>query len=79
MLKHINDIRQKAAQAESLIHCPNCQYSWPYRGRFSLYACCPSCRRGVKIIDNKVKESQSAGISSHTQTERHVAHSTTPR
>lgn len=38
------------------IRCPNqnCQYLWDYRGRFSYYATCPSCRRNVKILDNKI-------------------------
>ena len=38
------------------IRCPNtsCLYEWKYRGRFRFYATCPSCRRNVKISENKI-------------------------
>ena len=40
-----------------IIHClnPKCNYAWRYAGRFSFYATCPSCRRNVKISENKVE------------------------
>ena len=39
-----------------VLHCPNskCNYQWRYFGRFSFYATCPSCRRNIKIQENKV-------------------------
>jgi hypothetical protein len=39
------------------IRCPNtsCLYEWEYRRRFRFYATCPSCRRNVKISENKVE------------------------
>jgi hypothetical protein len=38
------------------IRCPNilCLYEWKYRGRFRFYATCTSCRRNVRISENKV-------------------------
>jgi hypothetical protein len=44
-----------------LIKCPNhgCQYSWRYSGRLVVYATCPSCRRNVKVSQNKVETLQS--------------------
>ena len=42
-----------------LLQCPNpkCRYSWTYNGKFFLYATCPSCRRSVKILENKISSS----------------------
>jgi hypothetical protein len=41
----------------TLIKCPNrdCEYSWWYSGRLVLYATCPSCRRNIKVSENKVE------------------------
>jgi hypothetical protein len=41
------------------IRCPNtrCAYKWTYKGRFSIYATCPSCRYNVKIDENKIGNS----------------------
>jgi hypothetical protein len=55
------------------IHCPNpaCDYVWRYSGRFFLYATCPSCRRNVKISENKVekpKSLQSVQVRGQSQT-----------
>jgi hypothetical protein len=38
-----------------ILQCPNvaCNYRWIYSGKFFLYATCPSCRRNVKILENK--------------------------
>jgi hypothetical protein len=51
------------------VHCPNasCAYTWRYSGRFFLYATCPSCRRNVKIQDNKVISPQSVQVGSPSQ------------
>jgi hypothetical protein len=48
----------------SLIRCPNsnCQYTWIYSGRFLYYATCPSCRRNVKIEENKISSPESAQV-----------------
>ena len=52
-----------------LIHCPNlkCEYTWWYLGRFFYYATCPSCRRNVKIQENKIPspESEQVAIQGH--------------
>ena len=41
---------------------PNCDYSWMYSGRLLYYATCPSCRRNVKIHDNKIELPQSVQV-----------------
>ena len=43
-----------------LLQCPNpeCKYRWIYGGKFFLYATCPSCRRNVKILENKISSLQ---------------------
>jgi len=58
------------AQRGSWIHCPNpsCEYTWRYLGRFFLYATCPSCRRNVKIEENKIESARSAQVGSQGQT-----------
>jgi hypothetical protein len=40
-----------------LIKCPHpeCEYSWRYSGRLVVYATCPSCRRNIKVAQNKVE------------------------
>jgi hypothetical protein len=47
-----------------LVHCPNvdCNYTWRYAGRFILYATCPSCRRSVKISENRIESLQSVPV-----------------
>ena len=53
------------------IRCPNpiCgNYEWQYRGRFFLYATCPSCRRNIRISSNKIEiPLQSAKVGDHDQ------------
>ena len=52
-----------------LIQCPNskCAYTWMYSGRFYYYATCPSCRRNVKIQDNKIESLQSVQLGTEDQ------------
>jgi hypothetical protein len=38
------------------LECPYCGYKWSYGGRFFIYATCPSCRRNIRINENKVVE-----------------------
>jgi hypothetical protein len=40
----------------TLIHCPNqsCDYTWRYFGKFAFFATCPSCRKNIKIAENKI-------------------------
>jgi hypothetical protein len=40
-----------------LIKCPKpeCEYSWWYSGRLVVYATCPSCRRNIKVSENKIE------------------------
>jgi hypothetical protein len=54
-----------------LIRCPNsnCGYTWMYSGRFLYYATCPSCRRNVKIQDNKIEWPQSVPVGARGQIE----------
>ena len=53
------------------IRCPNpvCgNYEWQYRGRFFLYATCPSCKRNIRISSNKIqKPLQSAQVGDPSQ------------
>jgi hypothetical protein len=52
-----NNLRSNVKDSEGvMVHCPNpaCDYTWRYVGRFSFYATCPSCRRNIKIQENKV-------------------------
>jgi hypothetical protein len=39
------------------ICCPHkdCEYIWLYTGHFFIYATCPSCRRNIKIHENKME------------------------
>ena len=30
-------------------------YGWTYRGRFLTYATCPSCKRNIRISQNKIE------------------------
>jgi hypothetical protein len=52
------------------LRCSNtkCGYEWQYTGRFFIYATCPSCRRNVKIAENKVETLQSVQVRGHRQT-----------
>jgi len=51
------------------LHCPNsaCNYQWRYFGRFYMYATCPSCRRNVKIQENKVDSLPSVQVRGRRQ------------
>ena len=44
--------------SRTFIQCPNleCKYRWEYKGRLVFYASCPSCRRNLKIKDNRILE-----------------------
>jgi len=40
------------------IRCPNsfCEnYQWIYKGRFLVYATCPSCKKNIRISQNKIE------------------------
>jgi hypothetical protein len=52
-----------------LLKCPRsgCGYTWMCTGRFLLYATCPSCRRNVRIFENKI-ELQSVPVGGQSQT-----------
>lgn len=55
----------------TLIHCPNssCNYTWRYSGKFVFFATCPSCRKNIKIAENKIKSQlQSVEVGGHSQT-----------
>ena len=53
-------MKEQQTVSGTWIRCPNpsCDYIWSYAGRFFLYATCPSCRRNVKIADNRIEASQ---------------------
>ena len=36
----------------------NCEYIWKYRGKFLIYATCPSCRHNIKIKENILQDSR---------------------
>jgi hypothetical protein len=61
--------RQREANKKVRIRCsnPNCDYVWTYSGRLFFYATCPSCRRNVKIHDNKTELQQSVRIGPPSQ------------
>ncbi|CAN5161030.1 hypothetical protein BH18THE2_BH18THE2_23330 [soil metagenome] len=68
----MNKIHCKAKDYDGFIlHCPNprCDYTWRYLGRFSFYATCPSCRRNIKISENKIESLQPARTCSPKSTE----------
>lgn len=60
----MNAVYNEANLKRMWIRCPNskCQYAWPYSGRFRYYATCPSCRRNVKIQENKIPSPESAQV-----------------
>jgi hypothetical protein len=39
---------------------PDCGYRWKYSGKFVHYATCPSCRRNIRISENKTAAIASA-------------------
>jgi hypothetical protein len=53
-----------------LIKCPNheCEYSWRYSGRLIVYATCPSCRKNIKVSENKVETLQPVQVDPLAQT-----------
>src|SRR5438128_2038123 len=53
-----------------LVQCPNqnCRYEWTYTGRFVIYATCPSCRRNIKIEENRINSPRSAQVGTPRQT-----------
>jgi hypothetical protein len=61
--------RREANQKQIQMTCPNpdCNYRWIYTGRLLHYATCPSCRRNVKIQDNKMETPQSVQVGSPSQ------------
>jgi len=65
MCIHLSEAGEKGI----LINCPNpkCKYKWKYGGSL-LYATCPSCRRNVKILENKIESLQSAKVRGQVQT-----------
>lgn len=66
-----NNMNNPRDSQGTVIHCPNssCDYTWRYLGRFSFYATCPSCRRNIKIAENKLKSQlQSVKVGCHSQT-----------
>ena len=72
ILLHImnNNMNNQRDSQGTVIHCPNsnCEYTWRYSGRFSFYATCPSCRRNIKIAENKEKsQSQSVEVDRPSQ------------
>jgi hypothetical protein len=73
----------KQILSRTWIHCPNpsCDYTWNYAGRFFLYATCPSCRRNVKISENKVEKPaslQSVQVRGQSRTAALVKDTLTP-
>ncbi len=59
----------KANLKQTWVRCPNlkCQYEWLYSGRFRYYATCPTCRRNVKIQENKIESPQSVQVRTKDQ------------
>ena len=54
----------------TIIRCPNsyCDYTWRYLGKFAFYATCPSCRKNIKIPENKKDpQLQSVKVSRQSQ------------
>lgn len=31
------------------VTCEKCNYEWGYKGRMTIYVCCPNCRRIMKL------------------------------
>jgi hypothetical protein len=54
-----SDIKSKEKSHMGIrIRCPNpiCEdYQWTYRGRLLVYATCPSCKRNIRISQNKIE------------------------
>jgi hypothetical protein len=68
--------KEGANQKKVRIRCsnPNCDYSWMYSGRLLYYATCPSCRRNVKIHDNKIELPQSVQVGPQVRLQRSGIH-----
>ena len=55
--KNNNIMRRNFSNVGTQIKCPHsdCGYSWHYNGNLLKYATCPSCRRNVRIQENKIE------------------------
>ena len=54
------DVKEKTIRTDTgiWIRCPNriCgHYQWLYKGRFFIYATCPSCKHNVLISKNRIE------------------------
>jgi hypothetical protein len=82
ILLHImnNNMNSQRDSQGTVIHCPNssCDYTWRYLGRFSFYATCPSCRKNIKIAENK-KEPQLQSVKVSRQSQIAVDNSASAR
>ena len=79
MSKTTNMEKENEKGIRMRIQCPNseCRYGWNYRGSLRIYATCPSCRRHVKIAENKVKMPlQSATVGASATVRPEVAKTT---
>ena len=80
-LVYVNNKMNKPKVSQgTVIHCPNssCDYTWRYLGRFSFYATCPSCRKNIKIAENK-KEPQLQSVKVSRQSQIAVDNSASAR
>ena len=59
-LMNINKNMTIESRNQFVIKCTNknCGYVWKYKGKFLIYATCPSCRHNVKIKENILKDSK---------------------
>ena len=55
---------------------PACLYEWRYTGHFFFYATCPSCRRNIRISQNRIEMLQSDRVRGQSQTAAAVVKST---
>jgi hypothetical protein len=73
MLNLVNKETETNSSTGVWIKCPSLQcgnYEWLYRGRFFIYATCPSCKRNVLISNNKIERPlQSGELGRHNQIE----------
>ena len=73
--RNMNDMslsqQKQRTKADIWLRCPNpiCNWEWNYRGHFFIYASCPSCRKNIKIQENKIIESQSLSRFDPSQTQ----------
>ena len=85
MSKQKQKIIEKNRSAGIKVRCDNpiCNYEWRYSGNFFIYVTCPSCRRNVKILENRVGAlQQSVQLGGQSQTTAAAAvenTSTTPK